>query len=425
MEQISTSPRHPILGCADEIEGALESVAQVAPEYMTTADKAEALLKLTRLQSRLESLTLKVAAAADDVAKAEGARGIGSWLNAHAMTGQGAGLGAERLARDLDTKWQEVAAAFADGRLNSQQVGVIVRTLNGLAAETCVDAETLAMAETRLVEYAAELGPRELTRLGDRILEIIAPDIHEGAEREKLEREQRRANSATRLSFRKRGDGATDISARVPDSVASRLKAYLDAFTSPRRPQPTDSGGSGPLTDPATGERLPADRLRGHAFCALLEALDPKKLPQHGGNATTLVVTIDWEALRSGIGAATLADGTRITVGETRRLGCRAGFLPAVLGTDSEILDLGRTARLFSAAQHRALSIRHRTCQGEGCDVPAAWCEAHHGDPWHQQGRTDLSKAWLLCSWHHHRVHDPEYLTEFLPNGDVRFSRRT
>jgi hypothetical protein len=31
----------------------------------------------------------------------------------------------------------------------------------------------------------------------------------------------------------------------------------------------------------------------------------------------------------------------------------------------------------------------------------------------------------LLCNWHHHRVHDNGYRADRLPNGDVRFSRRT
>ena len=28
-------------------------------------------------------------------------------------------------------------------------------------------------------------------------------------------------------------------------------------------------------------------------------------------------------------------------------------------------------------------------------------------------------------SWHHHRAHDAAYLVKYLPNGDVRYRRRT
>ena len=171
--------------------------------------------------------------------------------------------------------------------------------------------------------------------------------------------------------------------------------------------------------DEADGRRVPADQRRGQAFCALLEAVDPDRLPLHGGTATTVVVTIPYDGLATGIGVGTLGDGTRISAGEARRLACTAGILPAVLGGDSEVLDLGRTRRLFSAAQRKALAIRQRTCRADGCTVPSTWCEAHHaGHPWCRGGRTDLADGMLLCSWHHHRIHDDRYLTRTSPTEE-------
>jgi hypothetical protein len=64
--------------------------------------------------------------------------------------------------------------------------------------------------------------------------------------------------------------------------------------------------------------------------------------------------------------------------------------------------------------------------RAEGGTIPAAWCEAHHwGTRWAHGGRTDLEHGMLLCSWHHHRAHDDTYDSSRMPNGDVRFSRRT
>jgi len=65
------------------------------------------------------------------------------------------------------------------------------------------------------------------------------------------------------------------------------------------------------------------------------------------------------------------------------------------------------------------------TCQAWGCTVPADWCEAHDKNAWARGGRTDLDDLVFLCPWHHHRAEDPAHLTEYLPNGDVRFHRRT
>ena len=86
---------------------------------------------------------------------------------------------------------------------------------------------------------------------------------------------------------------------------------------------------------------------------------------------------------------------------------------------------LGRTARLFTARQRKAMAIRDRECRAEGCTMPVAWCEAHHKTAWAKGGCADLDDGVLLCSWHHHRAHDIAYLVKYLPNGDVRYRRRT
>ena len=147
--------------------------------------------------------------------------------------------------------------------------------------------------------------------------------------------------------------------------------------------------GAEPAGDPVA--RLAYPKRMGQAFVQLLETLDPTRLPIHGGDATTLVVTIDLDALKADLATADLIGaglvpgddltGDRITAAQARRLACTAKILPVVLGGDSLPLDLGRTRRLYTPAQRKALLIRDRTCRGEGCDVPGTWCEAHHLRP--------------------------------------------
>ncbi len=57
--------------------------------------------------------------------------------------------------------------------------------------------------------------------------------------------------------------------------------------------------------------------------------------------------------------------------------------------------------------------------------MPAAFCEAHHVVPWSRGGKTSLADAKLLCSFHHHRAHDPAWETRHHPNGSTTFHRRT
>jgi len=411
----STSGRavHPVLACVEAVDEALKETADVQVVFMDPADKREALLRLARLDARLTALRLRLMAVADDVALADGARDVAALITHHTRGDFGANRRDLALAEALDRRWLGVAAALGAGDLNVAQAQVITRALDELPSDT-LPVEVLAAAEAHLVAAAADFGPRELRVLGRRILDIVAPEIGEQHEAEQLAEEERRAERRTSLVTSRLGDGTTRITINVPDAAATRLHTYLEAFTSPRHQ------GAG------EADRIPVDRQRGQAFCSLLEALDPRRVPAHGGDATTLIVTIPLEDLRREVGTGELGPSEKLTAGEVRRLACTASIIPAVLGGKSEVLDLGRSSRLFKPAQRKAMIVRDKECRAEGCTVPAAWCEAHHwGTPWANGGRTDLNDGLLLCSWHHHRAHDPTYDTTKMPNGDIRLNRRT
>lgn len=418
---------HPMIRVAAEVEAAVKSVTGVDPAFMTTGDKQAALMGLARARDLLEATLMRVVAASSDVAEAAGARDVAGWLAPTARLDVGQVRGEERTASALASRWRTVEAGVAEGRVNVAQARVIACCLDAVAAALaehtdlgCAAREgVLVRAEEQLVEHAQTFGPRELRRLGERILGVVAPELAEETERTALEEAERRAAAVTSLRLRRRGDGSTDLHGRLPDHAVARLRTCLDAFTSPRVADP------GASRDVATGERLPGHRLAGEAFVALLESLDPGLLPLHGGAATTVVVTIDLETLLTGLGEATTGDGTRITAGQARRLACRAGLVPVVLDGASRPLDVGRKRRLFTASQRVALSLRHDTCQAEGCDVPSTWCEAHHAEPWSRGGATNLANGVLLCGWHHHRVHDPAYRHRLHADGSVRFNKRT
>lgn len=407
MSVAPTQP-HPVLALADTLDAALKGVADLDPGFMRTADKEQALTRLTALGGRLEELRLRVLAEADDVAAEHGARDAAVWVAHESGLDRGECRRSLRLAEALAGRWSGVATGMRQGCVNPAQAAVIVRALEQLPDD--LDPAVVVQAETRLVTEAARFGPRQLRILGRRILEVVAPELGEDHERRLLEREETDAARATFLTTRRRGDGTTDLSIRVADIVADRLLTYLQAFTSPRQ---------------TPGDRRPCDERLGHAFGAFLETVDPRRLPLHGGDATTVIVTVDHQRLVDGLGTALIGDAP-ITVGAVRRLACTAGIIPAVLGGDSEILDLGRSRRLFSPAQRKAMAIRDRTCRAEGCEIPAAWCEAHHAAaPWSQEGRTDLADGVLFCSFHHHRAHDHRYRVERTGDRRLTFHRRT
>ena len=152
-----------------------------------------------------------------------------------------------------------------------------------------------------------------------------------------------------------------------PVASRDRLLTYLEAFTSPRKHQ-----------DAVLGEedRIPHPRRLGHAFDALLEHLDPHQLPQHGGDATTLLVTIGLDSLRSELGTGAIVGGEALSASAIRRLACTANIIPVVLGGKGEILDLGRIPPPLltrPTQSHGVCATRH--CRAEGCTIPATWCE--------------------------------------------------
>jgi hypothetical protein len=410
-------PMHPVLASIEAITAALKDVADVDPVFLRTEEKAAVLARLTSAINQAEELRLRVLAGADDVAEQSADRDPAAWLARTSRLARRDARRLQRIGRALDRRWAAAGLALREGRVNLDQVEAIVGALEALPPG--VAEEVVARAEAELVARAAEFGPKELRIMGRRVLQVIAPEVAEDAERRALEREEANAWSTSRITSRSRGDGSTDIHIRSSDALAHRFFTYLAPYASPRRPD-------GTVATNGDDRRSYPQRL-GQAFADFLEDVDPKRLPLHGGNATTVVVTIDHQTLLDELrdGVAFIGDQP-ISASEARRLACNANLLPVVLGGDSVPLDQGRISRLYKGARRDTLAATQPTCRAEGCDIPAAWCEAHHGSGrWADGATTNLADAVLLCCFHHHRAHDRRYDLSRLPDGRVRFNRRT
>jgi hypothetical protein len=235
----------------------LDELAAIGPEFRSAGERREFLLRVARVKARVVAEELRVLAASDDIAEETGDRSTAVWLAQQTREAHGAVRRHAALATALGGRWTRTADALAAGDLNLAQARVVVESLDGLPADLGDD--LTVKAEAFLVEPAAVFGPRELRRLGRGVLEHLAPEVADQAEYQRLLAEETRARAATRLSFTPRGDGSTDLHARIPDQVANRLRTYLDAYTSPRR------------TPLGEVDRLPVARRRGEAFVAFLE----------------------------------------------------------------------------------------------------------------------------------------------------------
>jgi Domain of unknown function (DUF222)/HNH endonuclease len=178
---------------------------------------------------------------------------------------------------------------------------------------------------------------------------------------------------------------------------------------------------------PGSGASTPSSRCAGSPRPAA-------SYPDNGGDRPQVVVTIDYDKLREQVGAATFDDGAHLSAAAARRLACDAGIIPAVLGTASQVLDLGRQSRLATGALRRALVLRDRGCVFPGCDRPPRWTNAHHIQHWSHGGETNLGNLMLLCGYHHRLIHHSEWqarinpkdgLPEFIPPAYIDPDQRS
>ncbi|MFE4001970.1 DUF222 domain-containing protein [Nocardioides sp. YIM B13467] len=409
-----TGPGDLIDAALTAIETALYDLLATDPAYWRTGQKKDLLERLEKLQAQQAALKLRVLATAGDVAEETGAKDASGWMRTELLVDQAVARSQIKLAAGV-AKYELVAAGLADGVVSQDKARVITHALDAIENDPVASGEDLILAEKLLVDYATRLTANELKIVGRRILAEIDPERFEAAEAEALQREEEHAQRRTFFQSRDNGDGTIDIHARVSRAVGMRLRTLLDSLAQPRK-----------LSAENRGRKAPYDRLLGQAFARVVETYDVDQLPRHGGHGTTVFITMSVKDLRKDLGTAALGfDGEKITAAEARRMACNADLVPVVLGTDSEILDLGRTARLAYPIQHRALRLRDKCCQAEDCDAPAAWTEAHHLKPWSEGGRTDLANMVLLCPSDHRRIHDPNYGYERLPGGRIRFTRRT
>lgn len=312
------------------------------------------------------------------------------------------------LAKELDRR-PGLDQALGTGLINAEQVAAVADTIADLPAE--LGTETVDKAEALLIDWAGQFEAQALRRLGTRILHHVAPEVADRADATAIARDY-----ATRgFTLSPVDGGRVRLSGWLDAEAATTLTAALDPLCTPRRAGAPGEPGLPP------DERSPAQR-RADALIEVCQlALHTGELPVNGGDRPQLTVTVNFDALRRQIGAGTLDSGHRITPTQVRRLACDAQILPAVLGGQGQVLDLGQSRRLITGPLRRALVLRDRGCAFPGCDRPARWSEGHHIRSWLDGGPTSLANAVLLCRHHHRVIHHSDWTVRLAPDGFPEF----
>ena len=123
-----------------------------------------------------------------------------------------------------------------------------------------------------------------------------------------------------------------------------------------------------------------------------------------GGERFQVMVHLDRDVLDpDGAWSAALEDGTRVSAETLRRVACDCGLV--AVGHDGQALNIGRRARSIPPAIRRALMLRDHGCAFPGC-THTRFLHAHHLQHWLHGGPTSLDNLVMLCSFHHHLVHE-------------------
>jgi hypothetical protein len=132
------------------------------------------------------------------------------------------------------------------------------------------------------------------------------------------------------------------------------------------------------------------------------------------------------------VGTGVLDTGEHLPASTARRMACDAKIIPAVLGGQSQPLDIGRAARTIPGPLRRAVALRDGGCTFPTCDIPPQWCVVHHLVFWADGGPTTLSNSALVCPAHHNTAHHTNWqvriaedgLPEWIPPAHVDPHRR-
>ena len=279
---------------------------------------------------------------------------------------------------------------------------------------------------------------REITRVADRVEEKVLVDMARAMTASQLARtvSSFRAVDGTRLDqearrearWHVREDGMVEIRAVLPAEIGAELLTALELALDRDGSEPPGSAGHGDpvdlaepvdpdvaraaeITAEATLDQRRADALGDLARTYLAAEPDDRS----GEDRHLVVVQVSAGSLGQDVPAGTspgptsqrcgILDAGPLEPTTAERLACTGKVSLEVADAAGEILHLGRSRRLASRAQRRALRLRDATCTFPGCHQ-TKHLDAHHLTPWSEGGPTDLDELALLCRRHHVMVHE-------------------
>ncbi|GAA4983721.1 HNH endonuclease signature motif containing protein [Actinopolymorpha pittospori] len=469
-----TTSTHPLGAVVDGVRDCLDEAASCPLWSLPDAELGPILAALTKERARLDALILDLVRQADvnAVHTGTGAASSAVWVRQQTRMSRSEAGGAVKLAKALDVTLHTTKQALAEGRVSLRHAQEIHLAMGKLPAD--IDAEVKAQGEAALVGQAEAFDPQELRALGERLYQVVAPEDADRRIGEQLAREERKAAASRTVYFGTAGPGVGTVTMRFERAYMTQLHGMLDALAKPRpgphgrdtRPYDrrladaaiewiglAQAAGNAPTrggTRPRLTATVPFEFLRGlyghgviHTTLQATASLNPTSPETSCGDSAGGCGEHDsgcgehavgCEGCVTGCGDAEDGDGPKVgAFGKVpggiavsarwlRMLACDAEILPAVLGSDGSILDLGTGTRLFTSNQRHAIGERDgHHCNFPDCQAPEKWCHAHHLIHWADGGPTDVRNGVLLCPTHHHLIHHDNWQVRMSNHGHPEY----
>ena len=363
-----------------QLEAAVDALSRVDLRDLPEAHRLGNQEKLLELRNRLDAIEMHGLQRidADETTIADTGRTTRSWLIEEQQLNPADATKRTRLARALPA-YPNVDAVLSSGRISAEHARAIV------AALASVPPQFLEIVERALLEMAPHLTPNDLSNEVEKLL--IACGVESSSDAAAEKRLAKRG-----LTISPTFNGMRSVSGMLTPEVGEALETALDQLAQPTGVE--DDRSHAQRRHDAVGEL--ANHYLAHG-----------EMSEINGERPRVIVTIDYQALVGDLqgGWGRLPSGATISPATARRLACDAGIIPAVLGSNSEVLDMGKHSRCFSHAVRRAAWIEQQgKCAFKGCRRRPVDC--HHIVWWSKGGQSTLDNAAWLCAFHHWLIHE-------------------
>jgi hypothetical protein len=331
---------------------------------------------------------------------AEGADSCAHWL-------------AWRIGLDSATAREKVRVARALGTLPAIDEALRLGKLSYAKVRALTRVAT-PETEAKLLEVAVVATGAQLERLCRGYRRALAPDETLAPE-ERSVRRRDLPDGMVKLEIVLSPDEA-DLVLRALDRAREVVHGDTDVSAETRKPAGLQRDVSAETSAP--GSTWPS---RADGMVALAENfLAGNPATGNGGERFQVMVHVDQDPLApDGVVSASLDDGTRVSAETFRRIACDCGVVAAA--GDGAGLNIGRRTRSIPPAIRRALALRDRGCRFPGC-THTRFLHGHHVQHWLHGGETSVDNLALLCTFHHHLVHEGGWNVARGEDGELVFT---